>query len=139
MQYGLTWVHLAAFELINTVQSVAASSVQSSYEVSIVTLASAFVIKTVHHILFITMTVPVRMVCRLAAFTILDVMQPMAATSIQPTQEEPLRTVAPSVVTTNTGIVVCKCIVGYEKACILILISVLYIVNLHVDLRYPLT
>jgi hypothetical protein len=37
-----------------------------------------------------------------------------------------LRTVAPSVVTTNTGIVVCKCIVGYEKACILVLISVLY-------------
>jgi hypothetical protein len=41
------------------------------------------------------------MVSRLAAFTILNVMQPFVAASIQPLQEKSLRTVVPSVVSVN--------------------------------------
>ena len=78
----LTYIHLAAFELLNTKQLVTASSVNSGQIVTFsLALAKSFVVERSPDILVVAVFIPIWKSVRLTAFTHLDVMQPRRAIS----------------------------------------------------------
>ena len=91
--------HTATFELLDAVQPVTASFIETRHVIALRTLTPAFLVeRSANFIRFVAVKIAIRQICGFTATTFLDVVKPLAIISIQPLHEVTIWANGPTVV-----------------------------------------